>query len=406
MTKHIPWLSLLAIGIATSLSVPACGGDDATDGADGVGDGDGDETSGDGDPGDGDPGDGDPGDGDGDPGDGDGDPGDGDGDPGDGDGDPGDGDGEPGDGDGDPGDGDGEPGDGDGEPQGICGNGVIEAGEACDDGNTENNDGCLASCEVSSCGDGYVNQGVEACDDGVNDGSYGGCAANCMSLAPYCGDGQINGPEDCDDGNDDLADGCLDNCVVTASCLTLIEYDDALPDGAYRIKPPGYNGMPFEVWCDMSSDGGGYTFLKIDAGGQTFAPQAEAECASWGMQLWIPRSVEHKNAGWQIANDGDVAPGGHPDYMRILGIYPNFNGATCQSQPMNSNNQNCQWDASDDGPWYVHNVNHIAEPNGDNNVNQSMYYTWQGNGEIQMYNDIPQGYSSQYFMCDVADKLP
>jgi cysteine-rich repeat protein len=83
------------------------------------------ETNGDGDPGDGDPGDGDPGDGD------------------PGDGDPGDGD----PGDGDPGDGD--PGDGDGDP-GPCGNGVLEGGETCDDGNATDFDGCDADCQPST----------------------------------------------------------------------------------------------------------------------------------------------------------------------------------------------------------------------------------------------------------------
>jgi cysteine-rich repeat protein len=391
---------MLLLAAATSLLILACSDDSpGTEGGftgaetsgDGDGDGDGDAETGDSQTGDGD----------GEPGDGDGEPGDGDGDTGDGDGD-----GDPGDGDGEPGDGDGEPGDGDGEPQGLCGNGLIEPGEQCDDGNNSNNDGCLANCTASSCGDGYVNMGVELCDDGVNDGSYGGCAANCQSLGAHCGDGQVNGPEACDDGNEDLADGCMDNCVIPASCLTLIEHDDALTTGQYLIKPPGYNGQPIAVWCDMSTDGGGYTFLKINAGSQQLAPAAEAQCASRGMQLWIPRSHAHRVSGWNIANNANIGNGATPLYMRILGIYPNFNGATCASQPMNSSNQNCGWRASDNGPWYVHDANHITEPNGDNNVLQSQHYDWQNNGEIQWHNDIPAGYSSQYFMCDVGDKLP
>src|SRR5690606_39154526 len=38
------------------------------------------------------------------------------------------------------------------------------------------------------CGDGVV-EGDEVCDDGVNDGSYGGCSPDCTALAPHCGDG-------------------------------------------------------------------------------------------------------------------------------------------------------------------------------------------------------------------------
>ena len=29
-----------------------------------------------------------------------------------------------------------------------CGNGVVEGGEACDDGNTANGDGCSSQCQV------------------------------------------------------------------------------------------------------------------------------------------------------------------------------------------------------------------------------------------------------------------
>ena len=195
--------------------------------------------------------------------------------------------------------------------------------------------------------------------------------------------------------------------MIPQSCLTLIEYDDMLTDGPYMIAPEGYDGDPFEVHCDMTSDGGGYTFLKVSPGAQTFAAGAETECATWGMQLWIPRSLDHKNSGWDIANDANIGPGASPDYMRILGIYPEQNGATCNAKPMNSNNPNCFWHASDDGPFYVHEVNNISEPNGDNNVIGSMYYQWQANGDIQWHNDIPgNGYSSLFYMCDVGDKQP
>src|SRR5262245_22524726 len=86
-------------------------------------------------------------------GDGDGDTGDGDGDTGDGDGDTGDGDG---DGDGDAGDGDGE-GDGDGDGDGdagVCGDGMVDMGEECDDGNPDDTDACTNACLNAICGDG------------------------------------------------------------------------------------------------------------------------------------------------------------------------------------------------------------------------------------------------------------
>lgn len=39
-------------------------------------------------------------------------------------------------------------------PQVVCGNSVVESGEQCDDGNTNNNDGCSNSCRLPICGNG------------------------------------------------------------------------------------------------------------------------------------------------------------------------------------------------------------------------------------------------------------
>lgn len=51
------------------------------------------------------------------------------------------------------------------------------------------------------CGDGVATR-FEACDDGVNDGRYGGCQPGCQARAPFCGDGaqQPDAGEECDDG--------------------------------------------------------------------------------------------------------------------------------------------------------------------------------------------------------------
>jgi len=60
-----------------------------------------------------------------------------------------------------------------------CGNGTLDPGEACDDGNTRSGDGCPADC-TPPCGDGVLDPG-EACDDGNTlDGD--GCSADCRTL--------------------------------------------------------------------------------------------------------------------------------------------------------------------------------------------------------------------------------
>ncbi|MBZ5710469.1 SBBP repeat-containing protein [Nannocystis pusilla] len=95
----------------------------------------------------------------------------------------------------------------------VCGDGVVEGDEECDDGDADNDDACLADCTDARCGDGHVGPG-ESCDDGNgidDDGCNNACAP------PNCGDGQIGGDEACDDGNDDNTDACLNNCVA-AGC--------------------------------------------------------------------------------------------------------------------------------------------------------------------------------------------
>ena len=47
-----------------------------------------------------------------------------------------------------------------------CGNGRIDTGEQCDDGNTVDDDDCTAICQNPRCGDGATQAGVEICDGG------------------------------------------------------------------------------------------------------------------------------------------------------------------------------------------------------------------------------------------------
>jgi cysteine-rich repeat protein len=91
----------------------------------------------------------------------------------------------------------------------TCGDGVVEQGEQCDDANHDNSDACLNTCELAHCGDGFIHQGVEQCDDGNNDDTD--ACVNCMPAR--CGDGFTEtGVEQCDDGNQIDDDFCDDQC--------------------------------------------------------------------------------------------------------------------------------------------------------------------------------------------------
>lgn len=77
-----------------------------------------------------------------------------------------------------------------GEP--VCGNGLLETGEQCDDGNNEDGDGCSSTCQWEEyCGDGIIQPGLgEVCDSGVGCGGLPGprvCADDCTEClcAPF-----------------------------------------------------------------------------------------------------------------------------------------------------------------------------------------------------------------------------
>ena len=95
----------------------------------------------------------------------------------------------------------------------LCGNGMTNAGEACDDGNEIDTDACTNACAAARCGDGIMGPG-EACDDG-NMVDNDACTNMCR--APSCGDGIMQAGEQCDDGNMVDTDACLNTCM-TARC--------------------------------------------------------------------------------------------------------------------------------------------------------------------------------------------
>ncbi len=96
----------------------------------------------------------------------------------------------------------------------ICGNGVIEFPEECDDGNLVSGDGCNNLCEDEFCGDGITQPGLgEQCDDG-NVANGDGCDEFCQTELPECGDGNLDFGEACDDGNIIACDGCSAACQL------------------------------------------------------------------------------------------------------------------------------------------------------------------------------------------------
>ncbi|WAS95619.1 fibrinogen-like YCDxxxxGGGW domain-containing protein [Nannocystis punicea] len=121
---------------------------------------------------------------------------------------------------------------------GVCGDGQVDPGEACDDGNDADDDACTQTCALPSCSDG-LKDGDESDVD---------CGGDC---SPCADDSTCHEAADCASGV------CAGTCVgLYASCLELHGWQPNLPDGMYGIDPDG-DGVAVEVWCDMI--GGGWT---------------------------------------------------------------------------------------------------------------------------------------------------
>ncbi len=168
----------------------------------------------------------------------------------------------------------------------YCGDSFVYEGvEACDDGNLVDTDECTNTCDLAICGDAIVYEGVETCDDGNGDNTDE-CTVLCA--APACDDGIMSGQEsdidcggpDCDgcpiDGacvqSSDCAEGqCIDNaCQIADTCLAILEADPQATSGMYTIDAG--TDTSYAVYCDMETDGGGWTILWATDGGDNQQP--------------------------------------------------------------------------------------------------------------------------------------
>lgn len=191
---------------------------------------------------------------------------------------------------------------------GGCGNGIIDNGEVCDDGNVVDGelingifvaDQCNHNCtSTQECGNGIQDVG-EACDHGKPNGAAGDtCDIHCQFV---CGNGIIdqNAGEQCDPGNMDSA-GCNSNQA------------DRVKQGLGCKAPKcgdGYTNMAAGERCDSSSIDTAQcngSFCTLPICGDSFVNTAAGEeCDSGGIDTIICNGNSAGTVSCKISVCGD-----------------------------------------------------------------------------------------------------
>lgn len=96
-----------------------------------------------------------------------------------------------------------------------CGNGTVDAGEDCDDGNNLDGDCCSASCTFEIAGSACGDPSVTDCDGADTCDGAGACQDNLAASGTACGDPSVT---DCDGADTcDGAGACQDNLAAAGT---------------------------------------------------------------------------------------------------------------------------------------------------------------------------------------------
>lgn len=161
------------------------------------------------------------------------------------------------------------------------------------------------------CGNGVV-EGSEVCDDGVNDGNYGGCFGDCSQLGAHCGDEIVQRDEVCDDGNGANGDGCNIDCIESGSVIWTRTFGTSTAYGVAVAADDGVAVINFDAEFqryDVAGNPGWNASYDVPSSNTTFGQGvAYQEDVGWLFVGQASTASQGYNVWWRVVGD-DAAPG-------------------------------------------------------------------------------------------------
>jgi len=143
-----------------------------------------------------------------------------------------------------------------------------------DDTSVDTRTGSTFYADLDGDGFGDVSDTIDAC---TAPSSYVSDATDCDDTAAAAYPGA---PEPCSSTDDLDCDGALaDTCT---SCQEVLDDGASTGDGVYTIDPDGSGGhSAVSTWCDMSTDGGGWTMVQRTVWDWSESSQLDTTQAQW-----------------------------------------------------------------------------------------------------------------------------